>query len=633
MSNLRTMKHTRQEKYDVLKIGEVSSNGQVTIIDKDRICYLVKNISHGSSGIRTISKKLVGEYIDYLSLHPNATSNEVREALCGNSELDKFEYGYTSTLTIMAKMCMEHSKNCISANSSLSPLSSSPDSLQLQQIFYGVPGTGKSFTIWQETKGEDVVRTTFHPDSDYSTFVGAYKPTTKSVKLRDMAGHVVKDEETNKPVEEDRIVYEFVEQAFLKAYVKAWKNYAKHECDGAPKKEYLVIEEINRGNCAQIFGDLFQLLDRNAAGFSDYPIQADKDMQKQLQKAFCGFSIAQAERINDLYDGKDVVAQVVNGDILLLPNNLYIWATMNTSDQSLFPIDSAFKRRWDWTYVPIADAQKDWCIEVGNVRYDWWQFLEKINHKIGETTNSEDKKLGYFFCKANDENVITAEKFVGKVIFYLWNDVFKDYEFDDAIFKDEDGTKLTFDKFHMAVGRKSEIVESKVQLFLKNLGLEPIAFVDEGIDDAEDTAIPEIKSMRREYWDAFLRYAEGNEDFVKSFGEGRTAGASHSTDFSINHPDCHLVITQARQKKALSVSLYFNQTTKNYYRLQEKKNEIEQELQIKFEWNEMPDNKASIIRETKLDVDFDNHDKWPEQFSFIIDRLLRMRTTFLKYLA
>ena len=293
-------------------------------------------------------------------------------------------------------------------------------SLSLQQIFYGAPGTGKSHTINEETKDEDVIRTTFHPDTDYSTFVGAYKPTTKEVELRDLSGHkVVEDGEV---VKEDRIVYEFVAQSFLQAYISAWKKYADANED-EPQKQYLVIEEINRGNCAQIFGDLFQLLDRNDYGFSDYPIKADADMKRQLQKAFARLSIAQRDKVNAMYEGKDVVSQVLGGDILLLPSNLYILATMNTSDQSLFPIDSAFKRRWDWTYMPISDAEKNWIIEVDGNNYDWWLFLEKINEKIGSTTNSEDKKLGYFFCKAQD-GIISAKTFVGKVIFYLWNDVF-----------------------------------------------------------------------------------------------------------------------------------------------------------------------------------------------------------------
>ena len=360
-----------------------------------------------------------------------------------------------------------------------------------QQIFYGAPGTGKSHTINEETKDEDVIRTTFHPDTDYSTFVGAYKPTTKEVELRDLSGHKVV--ENGEIVKEDRIIYEFVAQSFLQAYVSAWKKYADAN-EGEPQKQFLVIEEINRGNCAQIFGDLFQLLDRNDYGFSDYPIKADADMKRQLQKAFAGLVIAQKDKINAMYEGKDIVSQVLNGDILLLPNNLYIWATMNTSDQSLFPIDSAFKRRWDWTYMPISNAEKGWIIEVDGSKYDWWQFLERINEEIGSTTNSEDKKLGYFFCKAQD-GVISAKTFVGKVIFYLWNDVFKDYEFGDAIFNDEDGSKLSFDKFYTSEGKNSKVVEEKVALFLKNLRLIPIEISKEESEiEDEDGNTPESNS-------------------------------------------------------------------------------------------------------------------------------------------
>ena len=209
-------------------------------------------------------------------------------------------------------------------------------------------------------------------------------------------------------------------------------------------------------------------------------------MKRQLQKAFAGLVIAQKDKINAMYEGKDIVSQVLNGDILLLPNNLYIWATMNTSDQSLFPIDSAFKRRWDWTYMPISNAEKGWIIEVDGSKYDWWQFLERINVKIGSTTNSEDKKLGYFFCKAQD-GVISAKTFVGKVIFYLWNDVFKDYEFGDAIFNDEDGSKLSFNKFYTSEGKNSKVVEKKVALFLKNLGIEIIATEIMSTDDTINT--------------------------------------------------------------------------------------------------------------------------------------------------
>jgi hypothetical protein len=353
----------------------------------------------------------------------------------------------------------------------------------LQQIYYGAPGTGKSFEIDRATKDKEVIRTTFHPDSDYSTFVGAYKPTSIEVPVRDVTGKVIV--ENGKQVTENRIVYEFVEQAFLQAYTKAWYAYSNKADGEKAEEQYLVIEEINRGNCAQIFGDLFQLLDRNGYGFSDYPITADKDMKKQLAKAFKGITISDAERINDIY-GKDIVAQVLNGDILLLPDNLYIWATMNTSDQSLFPIDSAFKRRWDWKYMPICEGMDNgvslgWKIKVKGHLYDWWQFVEKINAEINEQTKSEDKKLGYFFCKAQN-GIVSAETFVSKVIFYLWNDVFKDQAFASDIFRDGED-ELTFNKFYdVNANGKAVVKEDKVELFLQNLGVE---VVDETADNSD----------------------------------------------------------------------------------------------------------------------------------------------------
>lgn len=362
-------------------------------------------------------------------------------------------------------------------------------SLPLQQIFYGAPGTGKSHTIKECTKGKDVIRTTFHPDSDYSTFVGAYKPTTKDVKLRDVSGHVILED--GKEVVEDKIVYEFVEQAFLQAYINAWTKYADEQDGKQPKEQYLIIEEINRGNCAQIFGDLFQLLDRNDAGFSDYPIKADNDMTKHLKKALGNLEIKAKDIINSLYSEEysDIVSDVLEGKVLLLPNNLFIWATMNTSDQSLFPIDSAFKRRWEWKYIPISNAKKDWVIEANGNRYDWWSFLEKINDVVCDTTSSEDKKLGYFFARADNNGVISADKFVGKVAFYLWNDVFKDYGFENDIFKGDNGKPIDFQKFFLANAKADEMM---VEKFLRNLELD---VVNEDMDEGED----EDENIKRDF--------------------------------------------------------------------------------------------------------------------------------------
>ena len=389
-----------------------------------------------------------------------------------------------------------------SSASSNAPKKTSESKFPLQQIFYGAPGTGKSHAINEFTVGKDVIRTTFHPDTDYSTFVGAYKPTTKPVPVVTVIGTeaVPVRDKNGKVMMEDKIVYEYVKQAFLQAYVAAWRKYCDVQEGEEPVDEFLVIEEINRGNCAQIFGDLFQLLDRGDEGFSEYPIKADSDMKKLLEKEFKGLEIKNKEGVNALFKGdKDIVAEVLAGDVLLLPNNLYIWATMNTSDQSLFPIDSAFKRRWDWNYVPISDAGKNWMIEVNGAQYDWWNFLEAINDKVYHATYSEDKKLGYFFCKAKD-GVISADKFVSKVIFYLWNDVFKDSEFEGDTFKDEDGEKLSFDKFYSVENNQVKVNEKKIVKFLSNLNLEPDSEADEdnseeGFENEGDKKLPKTSKV------------------------------------------------------------------------------------------------------------------------------------------
>ena len=320
----------------------------------------------------------------------------------------------------------------------------------LQQIFYGAPGTGKSHKIKDDVDVKEadkknlIFRTTFHPDSDYSTFVGAYKPTMKPVadKYKAVAG---KDEE---------ITYEFIPQAFLQAYIAAWNN--------PEEKVFLVIEEINRGNCVQIFGDLFQLLDRDDKGFSEYPIKADRDLAKYLK--------GKDDQGIDVLINKDGIKD----EKLQLPKNLFIWATMNTSDQSLFPIDSAFKRRWDWVYTPIAQGKDEngnpmkWQIE-GQGEDSWWTFIQGINEVIDVTTHSEDKKLGFFFCKAQD-GVIKKETFVNKVVFYLWNDVFKVYGFKSEIFdkkgKDDKTEKITFKSFYKDDG---SVNEETVSVFVKNV--------------------------------------------------------------------------------------------------------------------------------------------------------------------
>ena len=258
----------------------------------------------------------------------------------------------------------------------------------IQKLFYGSPGTGKSHKIKETLNNIDdyfIIRTTFHPDSDYSSFVGSYKPIAEG----------------------NKITYSFEPQCFMEAYIKAWENPFN--------QVYLIIEEINRGNCAQIFGDIFQLLDRKD-GYSEYKIKADQTIIKFLNEQLTG-----------------AASEGISNGMLCLPNNLNIIATMNTSDQSLFPMDSAFKRRWAWEYIPINEKCKDsqFKITIGNLTYPWSQFISAVNKRILKLTQSEDKQLGNFFIK----NDIDAKEFKGKVMFYLWSEVCKEYYNAGSFFK------------------------------------------------------------------------------------------------------------------------------------------------------------------------------------------------------
>lgn len=338
-----------------------------------------------------------------------------------------------------------------------------------QQVFYGAPGTGKSHTINQMCARFENYRVTFHPDSDYSSFVGAYKPVTKKVPLYTSDGHVAKDADGH-DVLQDKIVYRYVFQSFLKAYVAAWREQQK----ASPAPVFLVIEEINRGNCAQVFGDIFQLLDRNEAGFSEYPVNTEEELAIELGRELSGLVVPHADSINAMYaGGKDVVSMVKDGSLLLLPGNLYIWATMNTSDQSLFPIDSAFKRRWEWKYMKIK-PEPGCVVEIrfaNGHKYDWWQFVSAINDRIeGGEIQQEDKKLGFFFAKGIRQGdgvcVISAEAFLSKVIFYLYNDVFKDFGFEEDFFMDDQGRVMTFASYF---DDRGNVDEARVERFVANV--------------------------------------------------------------------------------------------------------------------------------------------------------------------
>ena len=283
------------------------------------------------------------------------------------------------------------------------------------RIIFGAPGTGKSFELNKQAKdligsttqeGIEVPnpdyyeRITFHPNFSYAQFVGTYKPISKE----------------NKTSED--IIYEFIPGGFTKILVKALKNARDEE---TIKPYLLIIEEINRANVAAVFSDIFQLLDRNTDGFSEYEIETSEDLRKYLSK-------------KSILGGKPEDYRKIR-----IPNNLFIWATMNSADQGVFPMDTAFKRRWEFEYIGIDDNEdkvKDYEIPIcknGAVsqKVKWNELRKAVNDKLISLGVNEDKLLGPFFLSksvlelAMSKDMDFVKLFESKVLMYLFEDAAK----------------------------------------------------------------------------------------------------------------------------------------------------------------------------------------------------------------
>ena len=207
-------------------------------------------------------------------------------------------------------------------------------------------------------------------------------------------------------------------------------------------------------------------MDRDDNGFSKYEINCDKDLANYLKSIFDSSDNLEA------VENYKVNIQSEDFDKIILPNNLYILATMNTSDQSLFPMDSAFKRRWDWEFVPINyEDANSLNIVVEDSKYNWGKFIQNINPKIRELTGSEDKQLGNRFVNPKDGN-ITFGQFRSKVLFYLWSEVYKDeFGTQSSIFKyeNDENDALDFQFGELYNNNATDIVKA----FLKFNGIEP----------------------------------------------------------------------------------------------------------------------------------------------------------------
>lgn len=280
-------------------------------------------------------------------------------------------------------------------------------SYKRNRILFGAPGTGKSFKLEQEREkllGEDndtdYERVTFHPDYSYANFVGTYKPT------------MVKNGDNKE------IAYEYVPGPFMRVLVKALQSATSLN----PKPYLLIVEEINRANVAAVFGDVFQLLDRNKKNISEYSISTTNDMRAFL-----------AEQLN--VDESEV-------ETIKIPDNMFIWATMNSADQGVFPMDTAFKRRWDFTYLGIDDAVETYSEKIINKKYvlgkggfarlvGWNDLRKAINDVLSsESFNiNEDKLIGpYFVAKSvleSEDESDFIDVFKNKVLMYLFDDAVK----------------------------------------------------------------------------------------------------------------------------------------------------------------------------------------------------------------
>lgn len=271
-------------------------------------------------------------------------------------------------------------------------------------IYYGAPGTGKSYTVNEKSKDFDYVeRVTFYPEYTHDDFIGCFMPvmnyeiesTPKNYVFADGTPSTIK----GKPIP----YYSFVDGPFTKALVHALKN--------PNQNVLLIIEELNRANAAAVFGEIFQLLDRKYEGNSE---DGESRYEISISNEFSEFLASQE------------IPNYKKGDKIKIPCNLSIYATMNSADQGVNPLDSAFKRRWNFIYVPIDfnDVEhKDFEIDYAGAKVPWEVFAATINKQLKGKDINEDKHLGEYFVNKNE--ITDKYKFASKILLYLFDDVLK----------------------------------------------------------------------------------------------------------------------------------------------------------------------------------------------------------------
>lgn len=351
---------------------------------------------------------------DYLTIRKRNKTNYDFTYIKADSEIGKF-FKLHNLGTDGGSIIHDDTKPFTDLN--YKPISKDKKYKSYNRIIFGAPGTGKSFQLKQEsTDGNhfaNIERVTFHPDYSYGQFVGSYKPVSD---------------------DDGRIRYEYVPGPFMRTLVKALESGKNGD---SAEKFLLIVEEINRAKVAAVFGDMFQLLDRTDEGDSVYEIQASEDVRRYLARELGGTK--------------------ENYTSIKIPNNMYIWATMNSADQGVFPMDTAFKRRWEFTYIGINE--NDDKISIDNLpvknsegnEIEWNILRKSINNMLlKECKVNEDKLLGPFFISGEVFKNATSntdaffEAFNSKVLMYLFEDAGKMHQ--KKLFAGIDQNELTFSK-------------------------------------------------------------------------------------------------------------------------------------------------------------------------------------------
>lgn len=364
-----------------------------------------------AKGSLRILKSLLSDSLNPFLTYSNSGSVDVANNC--EEELAEYQHRVETFLQLSARKIDINNTDVLSQKSTKNPSgeinhsvfsSGFKSSFQRNRIIFGAPGTGKSYRINKEVKkllqnGGDYERVTFHPDYSYANFVGTYKPVP----------YIREDGQKG-------ITYEYVPGPFSRVLVAALKNVIS----GDEAKPYvLIVEEINRANMAAVFGDVFQLLDRDSSNVSEYPIHASEDMKKYLAQELGGSEEDYCK--------------------IKLPDNMFIWAMMNSADQGVFPMDTAFKRRWDFTYLGVNSSEdeiKDAVLIMGEGIYarvvSWNNLRKAVNNELLNFGVNEDKLMGTFFISKNVIDAIGDDSgkqfknvFKNKVIMYLFDDAAK----------------------------------------------------------------------------------------------------------------------------------------------------------------------------------------------------------------